>query len=79
MRWKENITLLTAEKTNLIGTHFVYILHVHANRGLYTYTGDCFLSCACISYYGAFSGEYVYALSIYTDTNEHVQECTETH
>ena len=37
-RWKNNITLLGEEKTNLIG--------------------DCFLSCACISYYGGFTGVY---------------------
>eukprot|EP00599_Poterioochromonas_sp_BG-1_P017876 CAMPEP_0173166600 /NCGR_PEP_ID=MMETSP1105-20130129/22117_1 /TAXON_ID=2985 /ORGANISM="Ochromonas sp., Strain BG-1" /LENGTH=3828 /DNA_ID=CAMNT_0014087887 /DNA_START=639 /DNA_END=12125 /DNA_ORIENTATION=- len=37
-RWKNTITSLAEEKTNLIG--------------------DCFLSCACISYYGGFTGTY---------------------
>jgi len=37
-RWKNTITQLSLEKTNLIG--------------------DCFLACACISYYGGFTGTY---------------------
>jgi dynein heavy chain len=37
-RWRNNIVILAAEKTNMIG--------------------DCFLSCACISYYGGFTGTY---------------------
>jgi dynein heavy chain, axonemal len=38
VRWKNNISSLSEEKTSLVG--------------------DCFLSCACISYYGGFTGDY---------------------